>query len=208
VIAHVPRPKPSGWTLDMVVVDDLVYSPVRQGDRTRELVGNPSVLVLPNHFHHLAVRHYRELFPEVTIVASDIARPRLAKQGYADIKPLDAVKLPDGVRLLPCEGVKNGELWMVVERGSEKTLVVCDAFMNVPDVRGFEGFMLRRLRVAPGLRIARTFNWVGIRDNATYRKWAIDTLSREKPDVMMFSHGAPLRDPVQPCIELIEQYVA
>lgn len=192
----------------MIVVDDLVYSPVDHGDKSADIVGAARVLVAPNHYHHLAIPRYRNAFPEVTVIASDGARPRLAKQGHADVRALDAVKLPDGVRLLPVEGVKNGETWMVVERDGNKTLVVCDAFMNVEsECTGFEGFMLRRLRVVPGLQLSRTFTMLAIGDKKKYRQWATDTLEREKPDVMMFSHGAPLPNAWQRAIEVIERFV-
>lgn len=215
-VVHVPRPAKSGWTVDMVVVHDaqgargaLVYSPVLHGDRTRELAGTPRVLVAPNHYHHVALPRYRELYPDAAVVTSDGARPRLAKKGHTNVRALGDVELPEGVRLLAAEGVKNGETWMVVER-DEKVLAVADAFFNVDAAcTGFEGFMLRRLRTVGGLRLGRTFQWVGIGDKSAYRKWAIDTLTREKPTVIAFAHGAPLRggDAWKQCVELVEMYV-
>jgi len=114
------------------------------------------------------------------------------------------------VRLLDCEGTKNGETWLVVEREGQKTLIVCDAFFNVEEqCTGFEGFVLRRLRTVGGLQIGRTFGWVGIADKKRYRAWASETLEREKPTAIAFSHGAPLRDPqgFRRCIELVDRHV-
>lgn len=191
----------------------LVYSPTGHGERSKELastLGTPSVLVAPNHFHNLALKKYAELFPDAVTVSGDGARPRLAKKGHTHVRPLSDATLPNGVRLLETEGTKNGEAWLVVERDGEKTLVVCDAFFNVEEeCTGFEGFMLRRLRTVGGLQLGRTFGWVGVGDRARYRKWATDTLEREKPTAMAFSHGAPLRDRDgwKRCIELVERHL-
>lgn len=190
----------------MVVVGDIVYSPVDHGENTASVAGRPRVLVAPNHFHHLALPRYRALYPDVTIVASDVARKRLAAKGHNDVRPLSDARLPLSVRLLPAEGCRTGETWMMVG----DTLVVCDAFMNVGEAcTGFEGFMLRRLRVVPNLQISRTFTFLAIGDKKTYRRWALDTLEREKPTTMMFAHGAPLRHDQlwQQCAELVERSV-
>jgi len=218
-IAHVARRNPSGWTTDMVLVSlgdgsSLVYSPTSHGDKTAELasqLGAPRVLLAPNHFHNLSLTKYAELFPDAVTVAGDGARPRLAKKGHAHVRDLGSATLPSHVRLLPCEGLKTGETWLVVEHEGHRTLVVCDAFFNVDGAcTGFEGFMLRRLRTVGGLRLGRTFGWLAVSDKKAYRKWACETLERERPTTMAFSHGAPLRDEHgwKRCIELVERHLA
>jgi len=190
----------------------LVYSPTSHGDKTSEVVGRfgaPRVLVVPNHFHNLALKRYAELFPDAVTVAGEGAQPRLTKKGHRT-RSLGDVTLPDGVRLLSCEGTKTGETWMVVEREGHKTLVVGDAFFNVEEeCSGFEGLMLRRLRTVGGLSLGRTFGWLAVSDKQVYRKWACDTLEREKPHAIAFSHGAPLRDHEawKRCVNLVERYL-
>jgi hypothetical protein len=188
----------------MTVVDDLVYSPV-----SGLPIESARVLVAPNHYHHLALPKLRAKFPDAMVVASDGARPRLHKQGHQGIRPLSDAKLPDGVQLHPSEGVKNGETWMSVDRDGERVLVVADAFFNVTEATGFEGFMLRRLRTVGGLRLGRTFEWLAVKDKAVYRKWASDTLERIKPTVIAFAHGAPMHDENawKTCVELVERHV-
>lgn len=194
----------------MVVVDGaLVYSPTSHPDLAAAVGGVARVLVAPNHFHHLAIAKYRMAFPDVMVVASDGAQPRLKKKGH-ELRPLSDAKLPDGVRLLPAEGVKTGETWMVVERDGDKVLVVGDAFFNVETpCTGFEGFMLRRLRTVSGLKLGRTYEWLAIGDKAVYRKWALDTIEREKPTAIAFAHGSPLRDASawKTCAALVEEHV-
>jgi hypothetical protein len=213
-VIHIARRASTGWTVDMIVVDlgdgGLIYSPVWIGDDTPSIVsrfGRPRVVVSPNHYHHVSLGRFVASFPECIVVASDEARPRLASKGHAGVRPLGDAALPANVRLLPCAGTKTGETWMLVERDGKKTLSVCDSFFNVPErCTGFMGFMLRALRTVPDLQLGRTFAWLAVRDARVYREWAIETLSREKPDVIAFAHGAPLRDRAwHQCVELLER---
>lgn len=212
-VTRFARTDPSGWTVDMLTVDlgdgALVYSPTSFGEETRALVervGAPRVLVAPNHYHHLSLDRFGAMWPEAIKVASDDARPRLAKQGRTGLQPLSSASLPDGVRLLPAPGTKTGETWLLVE----DTLVVCDAFFHVPGpLSGAMGLALKALRTAPGLCLGRTFVWLGMKDRAAYRAWAREVLEREKPKVIAFSHGAPLRDPDgwKRCAELVDRHL-
>ncbi|MBI2388832.1 MAG: hypothetical protein HYV09_04365 [Deltaproteobacteria bacterium] len=212
-VSRVSRRDPSGWSVDMIVarLDDgaLVFSPTWVGDATAQVVerlGAPRVLVSPNHFHHLSLPRYRARWPEATAIASDGARPRLLAKGHQGVRALDEVSLPGHVRLLPARGTKTGETWLAVD----DTLVVCDSFFHIAEpVSGVMGVALRALRTAPGLQLGRTFEWLAVADRATYRAWALETLARERPKVIAFSHGAPLRDADgwKRCSELVERHL-
>lgn len=222
-VRRVTRPGRGGWMLDMILVstsppssDDgscLVYSPTWLGEATRDTVaafGEPRVLVAPNHYHHLSLPRFRATWPGATAIASDDARPRLRRQGHEGLQGLDAVALGPDVRLLPCEGTKTGETWVSVTRGDRRVLIVGDAFFHVPGpVHGPTGLALRALRTAPGLCLGRTFQWLAIRDAAAYRRFALATLDRERPDTILFSHGEPLvgSDAASRCAELVERHV-
>lgn len=212
-VSRFARRDASGWTVDMITVDlgdgALLYSPTSFGEQTRALVepiGTPRVLVAPNHYHHLSLTKLGALWPEAVKVASDGARPRIEKQGHRGVRALAEATLPAHVRLLPVPGTKNGEVWLFVD----DTLVVCDSFFNVVEgVRGAVGLVHRALRTSPGLSLGRTFMWVGVGDRAVYRKWVLDTLSHEKPKVIAFSHGDPLRDADgwKRCTELVDRHL-
>ncbi len=226
-VHRLSRPERGGWTIDMTVValggDDgacLVYSPTWLGDETRERVsaiGSPRVLLAPNHYHHLSLSRFGATWPDAVAIASDDARPRLARQGHA-LRDLDAVSLGPDVRLLPCEGTKTGETWVAIRRadpaaagGERRVLIVADAFFHVPGpLHGTVGFALRALRTAPGLKLGRTFRWLAIADRAAYRRWALSTLERERPDTIVFAHGEPLVDPdaAARCAALVDHHLS
>lgn len=212
-VSRFARRDASGWTVDMIVVDlgdgALVYSPTSFGEQTKALVeqvGAPRVLVAPNHYHHLSLGKFGALWPSAMKVTSDGARPRLENKGHTELRALSDAKLPAHVRLLPAPGTKNGETWLMVD----DTLVVCDSFFHVTDpITGVMGMIHRGLRTTPGLQLSRTFAWVGVKDRAEYRSWVLETLEREKPKVLAFSHGTPVRDADawKRCVELVDRYL-
>lgn len=191
----------SGWEQAMHVLrleggSLLVHSATRLGGEAMEelrALGEVRWLLAPNHFHHLGLSAYREAFPEARVVASATATRRLRAKGY-DVTPLADVDLglPAGASVLVAEGTKNGEVVVSWPTPGGRLWIVCDAFFNVPSLRGATGVLLRALGVGPGLAIGRTFHWVGIDDRRVYRAWLERALEQEAPDALSFSHGESL----------------
>lgn len=192
--------KPSGWSLNMIAAKLpggalLLYSPTWMGEGTFEAVaalGEPTVLVAPNHFHHMSLRRFRDKFPKAIAVCSKDARPRLERQGHEGLRPIEdaASLLGNGMKLLPCAGTKTGETWLSVPTAEGRALVVCDAFFHVTrPVTGLMGFATRMLRVTPGFQISRTYTMLGVKDVAGYKKSANEILDGEDPSFLVPSHG-------------------
>jgi hypothetical protein len=195
----------SGWPINMFVLPlrgggTLVHSPTWLGDDSTfarvEREGVPRVLFAPNYFHHLSLARFRARYPDAIAAAGRSALPRLAAKGHRGLRDIAELAdlLPEGTRLLPCEGLRTGESWLSFEdHCGQRTLLVSDAFFHVErPVTGFAGFFLRRMATLPGLRIGDTFRWMAIRDRSTYRRWAIDTVAREAPRRLVVSHGEDL----------------
>lgn len=193
----------SGWGRNMHVVPlrdgrTLLHSPTWVGDDTFERIdalGRPGVLLAPNHFHHLGLARFRARYPDALVVAGQGALPRLEAKGHEGVRELAEAEplLPEGVRLLRCAGVRTGEAWLSFIDEGKRTLLISDAFFNVAaPVTGIAGFMLRRMHAAPGLQLGATFIWLGVRDRAAYCAWVRETLAREAPARLAFSHGEPL----------------
>jgi hypothetical protein len=204
--------RPSGWPLAMHVIplegsDLLVHSPTWIDEQTvsqLRAMGTPRILFAPNHFHHLSLARYRELFPEATVVASAGAIPRLRARGHEGLRSTDEVALPSGFRWLVPEGTRSGEAWLSIDGEGGPTWVVCDAFFNAPaPLRGVEGAILRLAKTGPGLSIGMTYTLMCIRDKARYREWVKDALTREKPQSILFSHGDPLQTDVAAALRAI-----
>lgn len=189
---RVRKPDPSGWCVDAHVVElptggTVVYSPVRGGAAHH---GDARLVVAPNHYHNLGLAEARGAAPDAVVAAHSVALPRLRKQGHDGLVDVATVRV-EGVELLPAVGTKNGECWAYFP--AQRLLLVCDAFFHVAGpVSGFTGFVLRRLRTAPGLCLGRTFVWLALADTRAYRTWADETLARLRPAAVGFSHGETL----------------
>ncbi|MBM4369909.1 MAG: hypothetical protein FJ102_27110, partial [Deltaproteobacteria bacterium] len=94
-----------------------------------EALGQPTVLLAPNHFHNLGLRGFSERFPGAVAVSTPLARPRLlAKSGVATggLEAL-AERLPAGVSVVVPPGTKQGECWLRFDTPSGVAWLVTDA---------------------------------------------------------------------------------
>lgn len=197
---HLPK---SGFVNNMLAVELpsgglLLHSPTWLGEGTFDAVdalGEVRVLLAPNHFHHLSLPRFRERYPKAIAVASEAAIPRLLKKGHAGVAPLAeaAALLPEGAHFLEPQGLSTGEAWVSLPGDGGPTWLVCDAWFHVrTPLRGFEGAVLRALATGPGLRVGRTFKWLAVRDRAAYVEAARGAIEREKPAILVPSHGDPI----------------
>ncbi|MHB8418267.1 MAG: hypothetical protein ACYDCL_09335 [Myxococcales bacterium] len=200
---QVEKVLPSGWCMSMTLVrlpggGLVVYSPLFVDAGTFDQVerlGRPAVLVAPNHFHHLSLPRFVERYPEALAIATEVALPRLRRKGHGSLRPHGeaAARLPADVRLLPCEGLASGELWLSLGDGVARTLVVADAFFHVNrKVTGVTATALRLLDVVPGLKVSRTFRLLALGDAGSYRAFVRAALERERPTRLVVSHGEPI----------------
>lgn len=197
-VRQLGRQDASGWRVTMTLLDLgggglLVHSPTWVGDDTPRLLasaGTPRFLLAPNHFHHLSLGRFRQQWPEAQALAAPQALPRLSRRGHAGLLAVGAEALDLGpVRLHPAAGTRTGETWV----SANETLVVCDAFFNLPGpLRGAMGAVLKATRTGPGLRLGRTFRWLALDEPKTYRAWAEAKLEELRPTRVVFSHGDPI----------------
>lgn len=194
-----------GWSIGMHLLElpgggVLVHSPTWCGEGTFDAIdalGEVRAILAPNHFHHLGIERFRARYPGAIVVAAPGARPRLGKKGHAGLAELDALAalLPAGARVLACDHVKSGEVWLTWPTPDGPALIVCDGFFHVTrPVRGFAGWVLRRMKIAPGLCFGWTYKALVVRDRAGYRDWASRTIAEVAPAWLIPSHGAALRD--------------
>ncbi len=174
----------------------LLVSPTRGfGDAAHDelaALGKVSVLLAPNHFHHLGLAEHRERYRGARVVASAVAAPRVAKQTGMDVAGLGEVRerLPDGARIVESEGTRSGETWLSVQTSRGTAWVVSDAFFNLPSLpRNMFGRALRLTGTGPGLRIGRTYTTLAIGNKPTYRAWLGEMLDRAPPALLVPGHG-------------------
>lgn len=186
----------SGWERGMHVVrtasDVVVVSPTWCGDGTLERIAAPTVLLAPNHYHHLSMRRFRAAFPGARAVAGSGALPRLARQGHEGLGAVGELRL-DGLRFVEAPHVRTGETMVLVSTPRGTELIVCDAFFHMTsEITGVTGMLLRALSTAPGLKVGRTYRWLATSDRARYLDWLEGLLRETRPVAAHFAHGEPL----------------
>jgi hypothetical protein len=198
-----------GWSLSMHLLalpggGLVVHSPTWCGEGTFEAIdalGEVRAILAPNHFHHASMQRFRERYPAARPLASAVARPRLERKGHAGLGDAGelAAMLPSGARLIATEEMKNGEVWIAWPAAGGTALVVCDGFFHVErPVRGFKGWVLRRMKIAPGLAFGWTTKALVVGDRARFRDWATATMREVAPRWLIPSHGATLADDALP----------
>ncbi len=167
------------------------------------------VLLVPNFVHHLGLAKWRKQYPKAIAVASEIAMPRLKKQGHADLHPLSKIAdlLPEKISYLEPEGTRMGESWLQAETAKGIMWIVCDLFFNHPHVskKIIPRLIMKAMKAGPGLSVSRITYWGGIKNHRSYREWVLRQLEESPPKILLPNHGDMLTDDNLP--EKIRQLV-
>ena len=165
------------------------------GMATIEAMGRPSFLIVPNDFHRMDAKIWKDRYPEIKVVTPPGARAKVA-----EIVPVDATSdiFEDAaVRFIVVPGTEEHEAALVISRPGGVTLVINDVIGNVAHPHGIGAHILARL-TGFGVskpRVPRPVKLRLIKDKpalaAQFRDWAdMDALRR-----IIVSHGDPIENP-------------
>ena len=170
----------------------VVFSPVCLAERAMddiESLGAPTFMVVPNGFHRLDARPWKQRFPSIKVVCPPGAKERVEKA-----VPVDATTdvLADAdVDFVIAKGCREAESALVVRREAGTTMVINDLISNVRHPKGIGANIMARLFGfgVHGPRIAREVKWLLVKDKPALamqlRAWADDATLRR----MIVSHG-------------------
>lgn len=98
-------------------------------------------MLAPNHYHHKGLNEYAQAFPEAKIACSSGAQARLEKQTDLTFDELERLEtlLPDGCDFAEPDGLKTGEVWLIVKSEQECMWIVCDSFKGTKGKVGHVG---------------------------------------------------------------------
>lgn len=133
-----------------------------------EAAGEPAYLLVPNGFHRLDARIFKERYPSLKVVA-----PRGSRAKVEEVVPVDLTyeQFPgdDGVRLETLDGVGEQEGALIVRSGENTSLVLNDAVFNMPHQPGLKGAVIRMVGSTGGPKITRVARLFLIKDNGALR---------------------------------------
>ena len=130
--------------------------------------GEVGFLVVPNGYHRLDARVFHERYPSARVLCPAGATKRVAQvvsvSGSYDEFPAD-----EAVSLQTLDGTGGAEGAMLVRADDGTSVVLNDAVFNMPHVRGFTGFVLRRITASTGgPRVSRVARLFMIEDKAAF----------------------------------------
>jgi hypothetical protein len=162
----------------------------------------PPLALLPNAFHYLGLKAWKEKYPGMTAVASSRAMSRLRKKGVSGLQDLDLLKnkLPDNVSILEPPGIRFGEMWLRVSGSGGVAWIVCDAFFNYArfSKKPIARTIQKLFKAAPGLKISFLVKRFMIVDRKKYKDWLFERLEADRPNTLVPAHGEILRAPDLP----------
>lgn len=141
----------------------VLHNPIaleEQAQARLEAWGAPALLVIPNRWHRLDARIFKDRYPAAKVVCPAAAVSRVERVVPVDLTYDDFPEDADVV-VRHVDGTRRREGVMIVRHGETATIVFNDLIFNMPHLHGFTGFVLRRLTGSTGgpkvTRIARLF---------------------------------------------------
>jgi len=169
-----------------------IFSPVALHEpamRQIETLGTPTFLIVPNGFHRLDSRIWKQRYPEIKVICPPGAKKRVEAAVKVDATR-DILKDAD-VDFIVTNGTRKMESALVVRRSEGTTLVINDLISNVRHPKGLGANIMARL-FGFGVRrpqMAREVKWLLVREKPALakqmRRWADDPHLKR----IIVSHG-------------------
>jgi hypothetical protein len=172
----------------------VVYSAIALGDEEMQAVdrfGDPAFLVVPGDLHRMDAKIWKDRYPDLYVVAPAGAWEKVEKVVHVDATSVDFGD--PRVALVEILGTEAQEAALLVRTENGTTLIVNDLIANMPDRKGFAGWLLHLVGfTGPGPRIPSIVRKRKVRDKSALReqleRWAgLSELRR-----IVVSHGAPI----------------
>lgn len=134
-----------------------------------EAWGEVGFLVVPNGFHRLDAKVFKDRYPNAKVLCPRAARAKVeqvvAVDGAYEDFPPDPI-----VSLETLEGLGGAEGAMIIRDADGTTVVLNDAVFNMPHPRGFQGFVFKHItQSSGGPRISRVARWFIVKDAKAFR---------------------------------------
>jgi hypothetical protein len=151
-----------------------------------EAFGKPAILVVPNGFHRLDSKVYKQRYPQLKVVCPTGARAKVEQVLPVDASYADSVG-DETVRLFHLAGTKDREGVLEIESEGKKTVVFNDVVNNLPKMSGVFGFLLAPTGQPSVPRLAK---WITVSDKPALRAHLEKLAATPNLSRIIVSHGA------------------
>jgi hypothetical protein len=172
----------------------VIYSAIALDEnemRTIERFGEPAFLIVPGDLHRLDAKIWKDRYPAMCVVAPCGARDKVERVVHVDATNVDFGD--PNVCFVEIPGTGGHEAALIVQTQNGTTLIVNDIIANMPNRKGFGGWLLKLVGfTGPGPRIPTIVEKKNVRDKSALRtqleRWAgLATLRR-----IIVSHGSTI----------------
>jgi len=158
-----------------------VFSPVALHEpamRQIEDFGIPAFLIVPNGFHRLDSRIWKQRYPEMKVICPPGAKERV--QEAVTVDATTDILADSAVEFAIVPGMGEAEGALIVQREGRTTLILNDVISNVRHPKGLGANIVARL-FGFGVKrpqMAREVKWLFVKDKPALagqlRRWAAD----------------------------------
>jgi hypothetical protein len=160
-----------------------------------EAWGTPAFLIVPNAFHRMDCRIWKQRYPNLTVLAPPAAKDKVAK--IVAVDRTDGDFGDDSVKFGAAQGTSGRDAVLEVKSAGGSTLVVNDVIMNMPHKPGFGGFMFRMMGFSGDKpKLAPLVSMFLVKDKQGLKSWfEAEALKPHKR--IIISHGDIIDAPAQ-----------
>jgi hypothetical protein len=134
-----------------------------------EAWGEPAFLLVPNGYHRIDARRFKDRYPAIKVLAPAGSRKRIEEKVHVDGSYEDYPADAD-VEVVNMDGVNHAEGAMLVHSKSGTTVAVTDAIFNMPHAPGFGGFLVKYIFASSGgPKLSRLARMALVKDKAAFR---------------------------------------
>lgn len=150
----------------------LVHNAIALGaDAMREIDawGPVKWLVVPNGYHRLDARVFKDRYPAACVICPAGSRAKVEEVVPVD-QTYDELVPDESLHAVTLDGTARQEGVLLVRSQDGVTVVLNDAVFNFPHGKGLTGFIFRHVtQSSGGPRVPRLIRWLVVKDRRAFR---------------------------------------
>jgi hypothetical protein len=157
--------------------------------RQLEAQGAPEFMIVPNGYHRMDAKIWKDRYPTIRVAAPMGARRRVERTVRVDTSEPDFAD--PSVSFVTVAGTRQSEAALLVRTPTGTTLVLNDLVGNIRGESGFSGWLLRRMGLAGDEpKIPLSVRTIIISEKSALRQQLLQWAAIESLNRIVMSHGA------------------
>jgi hypothetical protein len=154
-----------------------------------EAQGAPEFMIVPNGYHRMDAKIWKDRYPTIRVVAPMGSRRRVERTVRVDTSEPDFAD--PCVSFITVAGTRQSEAALLVRTPTGTTLVLNDLVGNIHGESGFSGWLLRRMGLAGDEpKIPLSVRAIIISEKSALRGQLLQWAAIESLNRIVMSHGA------------------